>query len=119
MIIAVPTEGKKGMDEKVALHFGRCETYTLIDENGKLIGIIGNTSEHMGGVGLPPELLKKHGAEVLLCGDLGPRAIEMCKSLGIEVWISRAETVKEIHRLWKEGKAKKAGPEDACEEHRK
>ena len=61
MRIAIPTEGKMGLEESVAYHFGRGETYTVLDENGKLIEVIDNESEHMGGEGLPPELLRKHG----------------------------------------------------------
>lgn len=107
------------MEDKVALHFGRCRTYTFLDEEGNVLEIIKNTSEHMGGKGVPPELMKKHGADILLCRDLGPRAIALCSELGIEVYTSDAETVSEIFDLWKNGKLEKAGIEDACEEHRK
>ncbi|MBN2111868.1 NifB/NifX family molybdenum-iron cluster-binding protein [Candidatus Woesearchaeota archaeon] len=118
MKIVIPTNDKKGINDKVALHFGRCKTYTFLDENGKIIEIIPNTSEHMGGEGLPPELMKKHGADILLCKDLGPRAITLCSQLGIDVYTSDAETVMEIFSLWKEKKLKKAGKDDACESHR-
>ncbi len=118
MKIAIPTNNKKGLDDKIADHFGRSKTYTFLNENGEVIEIIDNTSEHMGGVGLPPELMKKHGANVLLCGDIGPRAINLCKELGIDVYIYRAETVKEIFELWQNNKLKKAGEEDACEQHK-
>jgi len=118
MKIIIPTEGKKGMEESVALHFGRCRTYTILDENGKLINTIENTSEHMGGSGLPPELMKKHGADVLLCRDLGPRAIILCNELGIEVFVGHENTVKAMFNALKAGKLKKAGTGDACEHHK-
>ena len=118
MKIVIPTDSKKGLDDKIAEHFGRCNTYTFLDENGKVIEIIDNTSEHMGGVGLPPELMKKHSANVLLCRGLGPRALNLCKDFGIEVYVQQAETVKEIFELWKNNKLQKASPEDVCEEHK-
>jgi len=118
MKIVIPTDDKKGLDDMVAEHFGRCETYTFLDENGKIIEIIDNTSEHMGGIGLPPELMKKHGANVLLCKGLGPRALELCRQFGIDVYVYQAHTVKEIFDLWKRKKIKKAGFDDVCEEHR-
>jgi len=118
MKIVIPTNNKKGLNDKIADHFGRCLTYTFIDEKGNLLEVIGNTSEHMGGVGLPPELMKKHGADILLCKDLGPRALNLCQELGIEVYVCQAETVKEIFEMWKNNKIKKAGIEDACEEHK-
>lgn len=118
MKIVIPTDNKKGLDDTVAEHFGRCQTYTFLNENCKIIEIINNTSEHMGGIGLPPEVMKKHGADVLLCRGLGPRAIMLCKQFGIDVYVCQAETVKEIFDLWKNKKLKKAGLEDVCEEHR-
>ena len=116
--IVIPTNDNKGLDDNVAEHFGRCNTYTFLDEKGKVVEIIDNTSEHMGGIGLPPELMKKHGANVLLCGDLGPRAIDLCKELGIEVYVDQAETVKKIFEMWENKKMKRAGIDNICKEHK-
>jgi predicted Fe-Mo cluster-binding NifX family protein len=118
MKIAIPTDDKKGLDDTIAGHFGRCNTYTLIDENGRVIEIIDNTSEHMGGSGLPPELLKKHDVKVLLCRGLGSRAIQLCKEFGVDVYVYEARTVKDMFDLWKQNRIKKADLNDACEEHR-
>jgi len=118
MRIVIPTDDRKGLNDKVAEHFGRCNTYTFLDEKGKVIEIIENTSEHMGGIGLPAELMKKYGANILLCKGLGPRALNLCKQLKIDVYVCQSETVKEIFELWKNKKIKKASLEDVCEEHR-
>ena len=116
--IVIPTNGNKGLNDKVAEHFGRCQTYTLLDEKGNLLEIIDNISEHMGGVGLPPELMKKYGANVLLCKELGPRALNLCQQLEISIYVCQAKTVKEIFEMWKDKKIKKAGQEDICGEHK-
>jgi predicted Fe-Mo cluster-binding NifX family protein len=118
MKIVIPTNGKRGLADKVAEHFGRCLTYTFLNEKGEVIEIIDNTGEHMGGIGLPPELMKKHGANVLLCNGLGPRALALCNQLGIDVYVSQEETVKDIFDAWENGKIKKAGAEDVCEQHK-
>jgi len=118
MKIVIPTDNKKGLDDKVADHFGRCLTYTFLNEKGEVVEIIDNTSEHMGGKELPPELMKKHGANVLLCKDLGPRALNLCQELRIEVYVCGAETVREIFEMWENNKLKKAGTEDVCEQHK-
>lgn len=112
--IVVPTDDKNGLGANVAMHFGRCNTYTFLDENGKILEIIDNISEHMGGTGLPPELMKKHGADILLCRGLGGMAIDLCKKLGIDVYVCQAKTVKDIFDKWKSGSLGKAGAEDAC-----
>lgn len=118
MKIIIPTDNKKGLKDTVAEHFGRCQTYTLLDEKGNVLEIIDNTSEHMGGLGLPPELMKKHGADILLCKELGPRALNLCKQFGIGVYVIKAKTVKKIFTTWKNSKIKKAGLTDVCEEHK-
>ncbi|MDD4995993.1 MAG: NifB/NifX family molybdenum-iron cluster-binding protein [Patescibacteria group bacterium] len=118
MKLVIPTNGKNGLNDKIAEHFGRCATYTFLNEKGEVIEIIDNTSEHMGGIGLPPELMKKYGADILLCHDIGPRAINLCKDLGIDVYVCQADRVKEIFELWQSNKLKRAGVENACKQHK-
>ena len=118
MKIVIPTNNKKGLDDTIAEHFGRCPTYTFLNEKDEVVEIIDNTSEHMGGIGLPPELMKKHGADILLCKELGPRALNLCEQLGIDVYVGQAETVREIFEMWKNNKIKKADEGDVCEQHK-
>jgi len=118
MKIVIPTNGRNGLNETVSEHFGRCETYTFLDEKGKILEIISNTSEHRGGIGLPPELMKKHGANILLCQGLGPRALTLCKEFGITVFVGRAGSVSEMFELWKNKKINQATDNDVCAEHR-
>ena len=115
MKVVIPTDDKDGLASTVAQHFGRCSTYTFLDsQTGEVIDVIDNTSEHMGGKGLPPEIMKEHGADILLCKSLGPRAITLCKKLGIAVYVGEADTAEEMFKHWKEDKVKQAGAEDAC-----
>lgn len=72
----------------------------------------------MGGSGLPPEIIKKHGAQILLCRGLGPRALNLCRELGIEVYVAEIESVKKIFEDWKNKKIKKADAQNTCEQHR-
>jgi len=118
MKIVIPTEDMNGLESKVSEHFGKCNTYTFVDENGNVTLIIHNTSEHMGGVGLPPEIMKKNEADILLCRGLGPRALEMCRELGIDVYVGQVETAGEMFWLWKNKKIKRADANDVCEEHK-
>ena len=61
MKICVPTMGEKGLDELIGEHFGRVPTYTIVDLDTNAVKVIPNTSEHMGGVGYPPEIMVKEG----------------------------------------------------------
>ena len=114
MKIVIPTNNKKGLDDEVAEHFGRCLTYTFLNEKGEVLEIIDNTSEHNGGKGLPPELMKKYESNILLCKGLGSRALDLCKEFGIDVFVYQTETVKDIFELWKNNKLELASEEDAC-----
>lgn len=115
MIIAIPTEGNKGLEDTVALHFGRCRTYALFDEEGKLIKRIDNIAEHSDGTLLPPQLLKQHGVDILLCRELGTRALKLCEEIGIDVYVHPSDKVKDLFNLWKDGKTKKASFDDVCD----
>ena len=117
MRVIIPTNGEKGLNDTLADHFGRCKTYTLIDEKGELLEVIKTTSEHMGGVGKPPELMKKNKANILLCKSLGYKAIKLCEKFNIKVYTSQAKTVKEVFNLWKNDKLEETGKENACKEH--
>ena len=118
MKIAIPTMGDQGFNESVAKHFGRCPTYTLLDNEGNILEILPNTSSHMGGTDLPPKLLSKNGVDVLLCHGIGPKAIELCKEYHIDTYVDDSQTVKQLFDKWKNKTLSKASHENACEEHR-
>lgn len=118
MKIAVPTNDKNGLDAIVSEHFGRCDTYTIIDEKGDIIKIIANTSSHNGGEGLPPELLKKNEVNILLCHGIGPSALTLCQKLSVQVYVNKGKTVKEIFHEWEIISHKEATLDDICEGHK-
>jgi len=114
MKIVIPTNSTNGLNDEIAEHFGRCNTYTFLNEEGRLLEVIKNISEHMGGKGLPPELMKKNDANILLCRGLGPKALSLCEELNIKVYVYKAKTVREIFNMWKNNKLKEASLKDAC-----
>ena len=117
MKVCIPTMGNNGMDEFVGEHFGRVPTYTIVDTKTNNVNVIDNTSEHTGGSGYPPEIIAKTGAEVMLCGGLGHRAIGMFEELGIMVYVGASGTVKDAVRMWQDGKLQPATDENACKQH--
>ncbi len=117
MKVCVPTMGNKGINEEVGEHFGRVPTYTLVDTDTNEVTVIDNTSEHGGGSGYPPEIIAKTGAEVMLCGGLGRRAISMFEEIGIMVYVGASGTVNDAVQMWKVGKLQAATDENACKQH--
>ena len=117
MKICIPTMDNKGLDDFVGEHFGRVPTYTIVDLENNEVKVIQNTSEHMGGIGYPPEIMMREGVSVLVCRGLGRRAIGMFEETGIEVYIGASGTVKDAISAYKEGRLHKADSNDACGRH--
>lgn len=117
MKIAIPTMGNEGIEEKIAEHFGRCENYTILNEKKEVVEIIENTSTHNGGFGLPPELLKEKGVSILLCRNLGPKALRFFQDFNIQVYVDLSSTVGEIFDKWKNNLILQASNENVCKEH--
>lgn len=116
---AVPIENSViGLDSPVAQHFGRAPAYVIVSEKKELITSIKNVSEHMGGVGKPPDTLIGQNIDVLLCVGLGPRAIRRFEEKGIEVFVGASGTARETIDLFHMNKLQMATDENACKNHR-
>ena len=118
MKVCVPTMGQNGLSELVSPHFGRAPTFTVVETTTDQVKVLQNTSEHMGGVGLPPEIMAGAGVQAMLCSGLGPRAIQMFEEYGIEVYVGASGTVSEAVQAWKNGLLQMATDKNACQMHR-
>jgi len=117
MKVCIPTMGRKGMDEMVGEHFGRVPTYTIVDTESNEIKVIDNDTLHMGGTGYAPDLISKAGAEVMLCGGLGRRAIGMFEQACIKVYMGASGTVRDALEMYKSGRLTMATEDTACQQH--
>ena len=118
MKVCIPTTGEGGIDDFVGQHFGRVPTYTLVDIDTNEVEVIPNTSEHRGGVGVPPEFISKTGTHVMLCSGLGPKAVHIFEEFGIDVFVGAEGTVRDAIEAWQQGRLTEATDENACKEHR-
>jgi predicted Fe-Mo cluster-binding NifX family protein len=118
MKISVPSMGNKGLEEEISPHFGRAPIFTIYDTETEKVEILQNTSQHMGGSGLPPELMHAHGIDIMLCSGLGPRAVQMFEQLGIMVYVGAKGSVSDTIEAWKRGVLQEATDETVCKEHR-
>ncbi|MBN1134788.1 MAG: NifB/NifX family molybdenum-iron cluster-binding protein [Methanosarcinaceae archaeon] len=117
MKVCIPSMGEGGLKDEVGQHFGRVPTYTIFDTETKEVKVIPNTSEHTGGVGLPPELLSKEGIDVMLCSGLGGRAVQLFEGFGISVFINAQGTVQDAISAWEAGELPEATISTSCQEH--
>ncbi|OKY77310.1 MAG: putative Fe-Mo cluster-binding protein, NifX family [Candidatus Methanohalarchaeum thermophilum] len=114
MILALPTKGEKGKNEEIDGHFGRSRTYTLYDTENDETKVIPNKGEHMGGTGKPPELLNEKGVDIMLCRNLGRKAVDMFNQFDIEVYTGAKGKVKDAIKQYNEGNLNKAVRSNAC-----
>jgi len=117
MKVSIPVMNRSGMSSTVGQHFGKVPAYAIMDTDSGELSFIDNTSEHLGGVGLPPELLAKAGVNVMLCAGLGPKAVDLLSSLGIQVYVGAKATVQETLDDYNAGKLQRADHQNACQEH--
>jgi predicted Fe-Mo cluster-binding NifX family protein len=117
MKISIPSMGKSGLEDQVGQHFGKVLNYIVYDTQTGETSILPNTSEHNGGVGLPPELMSQNAVNIMLCGGLGRKAVAMFDEYGIEVFVGAQGTIQDALNAWKEGKLEKANQDNACSSH--
>jgi len=102
--IVVPVSDEKGIDAQLSQHFGRAPFYAIIDldEKGQVIGqgTIANTSEHFGGVGLPPDRILQLKPKALVTYGLGSKALRVFQNVGVAVLRTEANTVREVVRAY-------------------
>ncbi len=56
MRVCIPARNDNGMEGIVEQHFGKAPTYTIMNADTGNLYVIANKSDHMGGVGLPPNI---------------------------------------------------------------
>jgi len=102
MKIAIPTNGKILKDEVVS-HFGKAKFFLVFNTKTNSFKIYQNP-EAVGETELPPAFLNKLGVDIIICFSLGPRAIELCKKLGIKTEKAVKRSISENIKLSQKSK---------------
>jgi len=118
MKIAVAVDDNRGLEAYVSQHFGRCPYYILVDVvNGEIGEVKALESPFYGSHGEPgevPAFIKKIGAQVIIAGGMGPKAIGFFEQYGIQVVTGVSGAVQEVMRLYLNGQIRGASP---CMDH--
>lgn len=94
-------------------------SFTVYDSKTGEVNVIKNTSDHMGGSGKSPELLASNGVDVVICSNLGAKAVMMFEQLGIKVYrYPYSAKVKDLIKMLNDGGLSEADLDSACQEHR-
>ncbi|SRR6056297_3824433 len=117
MKVCFPTSGQGGLADTIGFHFGRVPTYTIYDDETEQVEVISNDSTHKGGSGLPADILAEEGIEVMVCSDIGRKAIRLFDQHCITVYVGASGTVSEALSDWQQGNLSVASEADGCQEH--
>ena len=113
MRIAVSSDGSNGLEAGVSQHFGRCPYYTLVDVDDDVVAavqVVANPHypDHVPGV--VPRFIHGHGADVMLTGGMGHRAVTLFTELGITPVTGAAGSVRQALEAYARGQLSGAAP---------
>lgn len=87
--IAITANDDQGLNGEMSMHFGHCSHFVLVDVDDTdqltITKVQANPYAEQHQPGQIPEYIKSLGADVVLSGGMGGRAIEWFQQLGIEV----------------------------------
>ncbi|MFT4889323.1 MAG: putative Fe-Mo cluster-binding NifX family protein [Halobacteriales archaeon] len=114
MKLCIPSTADGGLDATVSPHFGRAATYTVYDTEAGSTEVIDNDGKHHGGGRSPPEIIAETGADVVLCGNLGRKAVSRFEDLGIDAFCDASGTVRDAIEAWEADALASASAANAC-----
>jgi predicted Fe-Mo cluster-binding NifX family protein len=113
MRIAVSADNNNGLDSVVSPHFGRCPHFVLVDLDGqevKAVSAVANPYYGDHRPGQVPIFINSHGANVMLTGGMGRRAIMSFEQFGIQPVTGAAGTVRQSLERYLGGSLQGAAP---------
>jgi predicted Fe-Mo cluster-binding NifX family protein len=97
--IAVAAEDDRGLDGRVAGHFGRCPSYVVVEAVGEEIRgarVVANPHVETHQPGQVPRFIQGLGVDAILAGGMGPRAVGMFSEFGIDVATGLTGSVRDV-----------------------
>lgn len=119
MRIAFASEDNQGLQGTLSAHFGRCPYYTIVDVEDNTtskVEVVDNPyfNSHAP-PGVVPQFIKDQGAQVMIAGGMGPRAIEHFNQFGIEtITTGTQENVEKVLNAYLRGEI---GGASGCGHH--
>lgn len=117
--ICIPTMEKNGLNSNISLHFGKTPYFAFLKEkNGEIedISFVESMGKHIGGSLTPAEIILNSDANILICGNLGSKAVNMLQQNNVKVFSGANGSIKEIFEQWKNGKLVMADENNSCSE---
>jgi len=111
--IAIAVLDANGLDAQVSPHFGRCPYFALVEVEGQevcAVETVANPYYPNHEPGQVPAFIHSLGAQVMLTGGMGGRAVAFFQQYGIEAATGAEETVRESLSRYLGGDLQGAAP---------
>jgi predicted Fe-Mo cluster-binding NifX family protein len=120
MRIAVSAGEGIGLESPVSPHFGRCPFFALVDVEGREVGAVRTVpnpyyDQHQ--PGQVPGFIHSQGADVMLSGGMGGRALSFFRQYGIQAVTGASGIVRDAVEQFLDGSLEGAGPCRESTEH--
>lgn len=113
MRVAISADNSDGLDSVVSPHFGRCPYFVLVDLEGQEVKAVQSIANpHYGNhqPGQVPGFIHSQGANVMLTGGMGRRAITFFQQYSIEAATGASGTVRHALEQYLGGMLRGAAP---------
>jgi len=116
MRVAISADENSGLASRVNPHFGRCPFFVFVDLNGRVVTNVEVRPNPYYGQHQPgevPAFIRAQGANVMLTGGMGARAVAFFQECGIEPITGAFGTAQQALSAYLNGELTGAG---ACRE---
>jgi predicted Fe-Mo cluster-binding NifX family protein len=113
MRVAISADSGNGLDSVVSPHFGRCPYFVLVDVDGTEVTAVQSVANPYYGNHRPgqvPGFIHNQGADVMLTGGMGMRAIAFFDQYGIEAATGASGSVRHALEQYLGGMIQGAAP---------
>jgi len=107
----------QGLSSEISIHFGKSPYFTLLgvkDKEIEEIEVIESLGKHKGGNMTPAEIIIQSQVDMLLCANLGSKAVQMLQQSGVKIFVGASGTVENIIEEWKTDKLHLADENSGC-----
>jgi len=119
--IAIPTNGKGGLDGERSAHFGHAESFTIVDvANGEIVGahVIVNPPHSKGGCGMTVSMLANAGVGTAIVVGMGGGPLSAMKTIGMTpLFDDQSPTPRASVEALLAGKLVGFGADNTCRGH--
>jgi len=116
--IAFASEENNGLDSRLSHHFGRCPYYVFVeveDDRIKSVEVKDNPYFNSHVPGAVPQFIASEGANVIIAGGMGPRAIDLFKRLNVQPVTGVTGKVRDALKDYLAGNLRGTEP---CDDHK-